>query len=77
MSPGQWDAEPWYVQKAYLEGLEAEGIFEFREAGPEPGEMGLEGPAVREGVDAGVGVIDLTAMREELEAQRRKRDSGR
>lgn len=40
----------------------------------EQGEMGPEGgPTVRENVDAGTDVIDLTAMRKELEAQRAKR----
>jgi hypothetical protein len=37
---------------------------------------GLQGPTIRENVDAGVKVIDLTAMRAELEAARAKRQQG-
>lgn len=41
----------------------------------EPGEVtpGVSGPQIRENVDAGVKVIDLTAMRAELERERARR----
>jgi hypothetical protein len=35
-----------------------------------------DGPTVRENVDAGVDVIDLAAMRDELEAARLRRSRG-
>jgi hypothetical protein len=38
---------------------------------------GEAGPARREGVDAGVEVIDLTRMREQLEADRARQQQGR
>lgn len=43
-----------------------------------PGEItpGVSGPVIREGVDAGTDVIDLTAMRSELEAARARRQGG-
>ncbi len=37
---------------------------------------GMNGPQIREGVDAGTDVIDLTAMRAELEADRARRGGG-
>jgi hypothetical protein len=44
----------------------------------EPGEVtpGVSGPTIRENVDAGVKVIDLAAMRAELEADRDRRKGG-
>jgi hypothetical protein len=50
-----------------MQGLEMEGIVEFAGGDEAP----ASGPAVREGVDAGMPVIDLAAMRAELEANRR------
>jgi hypothetical protein len=48
------------------------------DAPAEPGEItpGVSGPRIRENVDAGTDVIDLTAMRAELEAARAKREGG-
>ena len=36
----------------------------------------MSGPQIREGVDIGAKVLDLTAMRAELEAERAKREGG-
>ena len=62
------------MQKCYLDGLaEDESVpFTWKE---ETGELtpGMAGPVRRENVDAGTDVIDLTAMRAELEAERAKR----
>lgn len=64
------------MQKCYLEGLaEDESVpFSWSEE-PGDGEVtpGVSGPTIRENVDAGVKVIDLTAMRAELEADRARR----
>ena len=60
----EWDALSWDLRETYLEGLSAEEDIPFRmDRGHGPG----EGPAVRQ-VDAAVAVIDLDAMRQELEA---------
>jgi hypothetical protein len=53
--------------------------FSWKEdASTEPGEVtpGVSGPRIRENVDAGVKVIDLNAMRAELEQGRRDRQKG-
>jgi hypothetical protein len=52
--------------------------FSWKQEAAEPGEItpGVSGPVVRENVDAGVKVIDLNAMRAELEAQRAERQKG-
>jgi hypothetical protein len=53
--------------------------FSFQDSGPAEGDFapgGLHGMQVREGVDAGVDVIDLAAMRHSLEEARRKRLEG-
>jgi hypothetical protein len=60
------------MQRTYLDGLEAdENVpFKFDDGGADSGQAA--GPAVRENVDAGVDVIDLTAFRADLEAMREK-----
>lgn len=62
------------MQRCYLDGLaEDESVpFSWKE---ETGEItpGMAGPQVRENVDMGADVLDLTAMRAELEAERAKR----
>jgi hypothetical protein len=49
--------------------------FSWNEDEPEAGEVtpGVSGPKIRENVDAGVKVIDLAAMRAELEKERARR----
>jgi hypothetical protein len=61
---------------AYLDGLEADGTVSFKgdEEGAEEEGFPAEaagGPTVRREVDAGTDVIDITAMRAELEKQKR------
>lgn len=63
----------WDLRRAYLEGLDQDESVPFRmEEGQQgPGFLGMPGgPKIRENVDAGVEVIDLSAMRAELEAAR-------
>jgi hypothetical protein len=60
------------VQRAYLAGLEADGTLSYDEG---DGEM-PEGAVHRTGVEAGTDVIDLAAMRDELEAERRRKQGG-
>lgn len=71
MSADEWDATPWYVQRAYLEGLEEdqEVPFGWSEEGTDSGLPFTR----REAVDAGTDVIDLAAMRDQLETDRRNR----
>jgi hypothetical protein len=65
----------------YLDGLDQEEEIPFtrnNDAGQKfggGGEVapGMEGPTIRTGVDAGTNVIDLAAMRAELEADPRSR----
>lgn len=80
MLPGQWDELSWDIQRAYLEGLaEDESVpFSWKEGGGEPGEMtpGVAGPQIRENVDMGQKVFDLTAFRAELEAGRARQAEG-
>jgi hypothetical protein len=65
------------MQRCYLDGLaEDESVpFGWQE---HTGEVtpGMNGPQIRENVDAGTDVIDLTAMRAELEADRARRGGG-
>jgi hypothetical protein len=76
MSADEWDATPWPVQRAYLDGLdEDESVpISFTEGGgPEEVTASLhpsERPSTRENVDAGMHVIDLSAMRKSLESAR-------
>jgi hypothetical protein len=71
----------WDLQKTYLAGLaEDESVpFSWKEEPAGPGELtpGVSGPQVRENVDIGARVLDLTAMRAELEAARARKDEGR
>lgn len=57
------------MQRAYLDGLEADGTLSFKDGGGEEGfpAAGAGGPQVRKEVDAGTDVIDLGAMRQALE----------
>lgn len=62
----EWDALSWDLRETYLDGLSAEEDIPFRMErghGPAAG----TGAGVRQ-VDAAVAVIDLDAMRAELEA---------
>lgn len=63
----EWDALSWDLREAYLEGLSNEEDIPFRIEQAPLGATGTEGPATRT-VDAVVAVIDLDAMRMELEA---------
>ena len=68
----------WDLQEAYLEGLDADPDIPFKRNEDigrvfRPGEQmapGMDGPTIRENVDAGADVIDLRAMIAELEASR-------
>jgi hypothetical protein len=82
MTPDEWDDTSWDIQQVYLEGLEQDPevplTFDQGGSGGDAGGVfaGLpagQGPQIRENVDAGVDVIDLSAMRRELEASRRHR----
>lgn len=74
----------WDLQQTYLDGLSEDEEIPFRmvpDAGRRfrPGEEaapGTAGPGMREGVDAGVKVIDLAAMKTELETLRRQQAAG-
>jgi hypothetical protein len=61
------------MQRAYLEGLEADGTLQREEPSGEAGEgfpsPAEGGPSVRR-AGAGADVIDITAMRAELDRQR-------
>jgi len=65
----------------YLDGLDAEEDIPFSRNGDAGREFGggreaapgMDGPTIRENVDIGVKVIDLAAMRAELEADPRSR----
>jgi hypothetical protein len=77
MSPEEWRAAPWHDQQMYLEGLLDDPTVPFsneEDQGELPGSA--QGPTIRENVDAGTDVIDLTAMREGFEAERRRRSEG-
>lgn len=58
----------WPLQRAYLDGLESDGLVKFSGGGDEgfPA-ASAGGPQVRKGVDAGTDVIDIGAMRRQLE----------
>lgn len=68
----------WDLRRAYLEGLDQDESVPFHmEVSEMPMLAGAPGGfRVRENVDAGVEVIDLTALRAELEAGRRKGGDG-
>ena len=65
----------WDLRRAYLEGLDQDESVPFSmEVSDLPSPLGApSGFKVRENVDAGVKVIDLTAMRTELEAARQQK----
>lgn len=69
MPADEWDATPWGIQRAYLEGLEQEGIFEMKGGGNAEDLFGPEGITRRE-VDTGGQVIDITGMISDLERRR-------
>lgn len=73
ISADEWYVTPWHQQRAILDFMEqAEDIpFGFDSSGT--GLPSDQRPQVRENVDAGTEVIDLNAMRAELEAERAKR----
>ena len=73
MSEAEWDDTSWATQRALLEGLENDESVPF---GFEPAAEAPAGPRVRENVDAGMSVIDLAAMRAQLEAARAARAGG-
>ncbi len=74
MSEGEWDTTPWHIQRAYLEGLEAEGIFEYKEGGGEtPEQFGIEGMGHRTVEMPEGAVIDITGMLADLEKERAER----
>lgn len=79
MAPEEWDDLGWDLQRLYLDGLAADESvpFHFTEEAPEMGAGTGMGPVVRENVDAGTDVIDLGAMRDQLEDQRRRKAEGR
>lgn len=56
-----------------MDGLEADGTVSFEGGGEIPA-ASAGGPTVRQGVDPGTKVIDLTSMRAELENKRRGGD---
>lgn len=77
MSAAEWDATSWHDQRAYLDGLEEDETVPLSfEGGTGELPTGTDGPTIRENVDAGVKVIDLTAMRKDLEAARAARGGG-
>jgi len=62
----------WDLRRAYLEGLDQDESVPFHMEQSEVPMAGQPGGfRIRENVDAGVEVIDLTALRAELEAGRR------
>jgi hypothetical protein len=75
ISPDEWQALSWDLQQTYLDGLSEDEEIPFRMQA-DAGRRFRPGPGTREGVDAGVKVIDLTAMREELETLRRQQAAG-
>lgn len=75
MSEAEWDGTSWDVQRSYLEGLSEDESIPFSYGGGDDGldqdglPAGIRGPQ-RRTADTGQEVIDLAAMRRELEAQR-------
>jgi hypothetical protein len=63
MSPEDWDACSWALQRTYVEGFEDEGLIT---AGTHEREALEEAGITGRAVDTGGGVIDLAAMRAEL-----------
>ena len=65
MSAGEWDACSWDLQRTYFEGLVTENLIEVGESPETLAQQ--EGMTLRT-VDAGDGVIDLAAMRDQMAA---------
>lgn len=63
MSVPEWDACSWDLQRAYWEGLVAEGLVE---QGQGSGESAQSAGMSSRTADTGDGVIDLAAMRDQL-----------
>ena len=71
LSPPEWDALGWDIQRIYMDGLEAEEVVSF-DRGESEGAIpshAAGGPQTRT-ADPGTKVIDITALRSELEARR-------
>lgn len=67
MSPGQWDASGWDVQRAYWDGMVAEGLVRVDE---EPQDEGMPQISARQ-ADTGAEVIDIQAMIRDSQAAQR------
>ncbi len=77
ISPTEWDSLGWDYQQMYLDHLDADEEIPFHIDTPTPGESsGDVGPATRENVDIGASVLDLNAMRADLEEARKRRRGG-
>jgi hypothetical protein len=76
MSPEDWDACSWDLQRAYWEGFVEEKLVttgEGEEGGEDHGQQDERQPMeqiAQRTVDTGPGVIDLAAMRDQLAAAR-------
>lgn len=70
----EWDSLDWTHRRMYLEYLDQdeEIPFSLGSSDAEGAENGA-GPTVREGVDIGADVLDLNAMRAELEEARKRK----
>lgn len=60
----------------YMEYLDEDEEIPFRFDAAPDGQVGDVGPVTRENVDIGASVLDLNAMRADLEEARRKRRGG-
>jgi len=78
MSPEDWRATSWADKRMYLDGLiDDETVpISMEEGGAQGLPTGAAGPTIRSNVEAGTDVIDLNAMRAELEAERLARKGG-
>jgi len=71
MSAEEWDGLGWDLQRVYLEGMQQDESVPMHERVPEDDLSATgAGPVVRENVDAGVDVIDLSKLRAELDRAR-------
>ena len=72
LSPAEWDDLGWDLQQTYLDGLEGEEVVSFGRGGGGEGAIpshAAGGPQTRT-ADPGTKVIDITALRAELDAKR-------
>lgn len=77
ITPAEWDSLGWDYQQMYLDHLDQDEEIPFRIETSQPNEpAGADGPATRENVDIGASVLDLNAMRADLEEARRRRRGG-